>query len=159
MYVYLADAVPEVRVEGGGGEDDLREAGGGAERAVEVDAAARVSDPVERLGPPLVRRHAEPRDGRGLVPELRDLLRHRQPRDEVVHAPVDGQRRVAERDVGRRAGAAGVGRLGRRAAMQLQQDRQQQRGGGGGDVDDVEGGERAAASHGCMCVRVCRGAK
>jgi hypothetical protein len=122
---YLADAVPEVRVEGRGGEDDLWEASGGAERAVEVDVAALVGDPVQRLGPPLVRRHAKPRDGRGLVPELRGLLRHRHPRDDVVDATVDGQPRVAERDVGRRAGAAGVGRLRHNhdgAAMQLQQD-------------------------------------
>jgi hypothetical protein len=140
---YLTDAVPEVQVEGRGSEDDLWEASGGAERAVEVDAAALVEDPVQRLGPPLVRRHAEPRDGRGLVPELRGLLRHRHPRDEVIDTPVDGQPHVAERDVGRRAGAAGVGRLRRNhdgAAMQLQQDHQH-----GGDVEE---GEERAAFHG-----------
>jgi hypothetical protein len=72
----------------------------------------------------------EPRDGRGLVPELRGLLRHRHPRDEVVDASVDGQPRVAERDVGRRDGAA----------IQLQQDHQR-----GGDVEE---GEERAAFHG-----------
>jgi hypothetical protein len=102
-----------VRVERRGGEDDLREAGGGAERAVEVDAAAGVGHAVQRLRPPLVRRHAQPGDGRGLVPELRDLLLHRQPRHQVVGAPLHRQPLVAERYVGRLlAGAAGEGRVG-----------------------------------------------
>lgn len=42
---HLPNAVPEVSIEGGGGEDDLRETGGGPNGAIESDSMS-VSDTV-----------------------------------------------------------------------------------------------------------------
>ncbi|BAT13666.1 Os11g0297400, partial [Oryza sativa Japonica Group] len=99
IYAYLADAEPEAVVEGGGGVDDLREAGGGARGAVaEVDALPGDGQPVQRLRPPLVHRDPQPRHPGRLVPELPHLLRRRQPRHQVRRPLLRRQRRVAERE-------------------------------------------------------------
>lgn len=110
---YLADAEPEVVVEGGGGEQHLREAGGGADatHGVEVEPLARGGQTMQRLVPPLVSGDAQPRDPRRLVAELRDLLRGRQPGHQVGGPLRRRQRHVAEREA--------LGRLrGRRAARE-----------------------------------------
>jgi hypothetical protein len=88
---YLADAEPQVVVEGGGGEQHLREAGGGAHGAGEVEALAGVGQPVERLVPPLVRGHAQPRHAGRHVAELRHLLRRRHPGHQVRGASLASQ--------------------------------------------------------------------
>lgn len=108
---YLTDAEPEVVVEGGGREQHLREAGGGADGGVEVEPLARGGQTVQRLVPPLVPGDAEPRDPRRLVAQLRDLLRGRQPGHQVRRALRRGQRHVAEREALRRL-------RGRRAARE-----------------------------------------
>lgn len=40
MNAYLSDAVPQIGIEGGGSEDDLREHGGGFDFALETDTFA-----------------------------------------------------------------------------------------------------------------------
>ena len=72
--MYLCNAVPEGGVEGGGGEDDLGEHGGGLDGAAEADPLPVAGDAVQRLGPPLVRGDAEPRNGGGRINQLRNLL-------------------------------------------------------------------------------------
>lgn len=108
--------VPEVGVEGGGSEDDLREAGGGRDGAVEADAVADVGDAVEGLRPPLVGGDAEAGDRRSGVDELLDLLVQCESRDEIADSFFHRQRGSAEWEgfgewVGR---VAGVRRLSRR---------------------------------------------
>jgi hypothetical protein len=86
VYTYPADTVPEALVEGGGGEQHLRQAGDPEDGAVEPQAVSPVGEPVQPLRPPFVRRHAQPRHPRRLVAYLRHLLRHRQPRHQVRRA-------------------------------------------------------------------------
>lgn len=88
--------VPEVFVEGGGGEDDLREASSSGDSAVEADAVADVGDAVEGLRPPLVGRDAETGDRRSGVDELEDLLVQCESRDEIAGSLFDWQRGSAE---------------------------------------------------------------
>jgi hypothetical protein len=76
--------VHERRVEGRRETDRLRE-----DRS---DARAR--DTVQRLVPPLVGRHVEPRDRGGLVRELRDLLGDGHARDEIARPPLEGELEV-----------------------------------------------------------------
>lgn len=83
-------------IEGGSGEDDLRERGGGANGAIEPDAVS-VSDAVQRLRPPLVGGNPEPRNGRSGADELGDFLIQRETRNEVTHPLADGQSGIAER--------------------------------------------------------------
>jgi hypothetical protein len=66
VYTYPTDAVPEALVEGGGGEQHLRQAGDPADGAVEPQAVSPVGEPVQPLRPPFVRRHAQPRHPRRL---------------------------------------------------------------------------------------------
>lgn len=88
---------PEGAVEGGGGDDDLGEAGGGGDGAgCEVDAGAVGGDAVEGLGPPLVAGEAEAGDGGGVVGELGDLFREGEVGDEGVGPGWDGEGGVAE---------------------------------------------------------------
>jgi hypothetical protein len=49
---------------------------------------------VQRFGPPVVLRHLQPRDGRGLVHHLRDLFFQRHPRDQVVDPLFERQRGI-----------------------------------------------------------------
>jgi hypothetical protein len=75
------------RVEGGGQADRLGEDGG----------IAVIGDAVERFAPPIIFGDSQAWNRAGLVDELRCLLFGRQASDEIVDAPLDRQRRVAER--------------------------------------------------------------
>lgn len=97
IYIYLSNAIPEMGIEGSGGEYDLREHGGGGDGAVETDASAVSRDAMQRLRPPLVGGDVEARDGGCRVDELLDLLVEREARDEVVDSGADGKLSVAER--------------------------------------------------------------
>ena len=96
----LADLVPEVWVEGSGGENDLGEAGGGFDGTIEPDAEAGIGDAVQRFTPPLVTRDAEPGNRRCRVDELGEFLVESEPRDEVLGSFGDGEPGVAEWVVG-----------------------------------------------------------
>jgi hypothetical protein len=87
--------VQERSVERGSEADRLREDGG--------DARAR--DAVEGLVPPLVGRHPQPRDGRRLVRELRDLLFDRHARHEVARSHFEAEIGI---EVGRVPGRVAV---------------------------------------------------
>ena len=134
----LGDGAPQRAVEGGGGQDDLRERGGGADGARgEVDPGPVVGEAVERLGPPLVGRDAQARDPARRVGQLRDLLVQGEQRDERARAGREGERRVAER-VG---AAAGIRRRARA------------RGGGGACCAAGEEAEEEGERHGELAGR------
>lgn len=114
------DRRPEGAVEGGGGEDDLGEAGGGLDGAVEGDAGAIGGEAVEGLRPPLVMRDAEAGDGGGVVGELLDLLREGEEGDEGPGPGFEREGGVAE----------GVGVVVRRLAWEF--------GGGVGEASQLE---------------------
>lgn len=116
------DRRPQGAVEGGRGEDDLGEAGGGLDRAVEGDAGAIGGDAVEGLRPPLVVRDAESGDGGGVVGELLDLLRESEEGDQRLRSGFEREGSVAE----------GVGVVVRRLAWIFDG------GGGGGEASEVE---------------------
>lgn len=125
---------PQRAVEGGGGEDDLRERGGGADGARgEVDPGPVVGESVEGLGPPLVGRDAEARHPGRRVGQLRDLLVQGEQRDERPRARRDGERGVAER--------VGARRVRRRARARVRR-RRRDACGGAGEGDDAEEGEK-----------------
>lgn len=122
-------------IEGGGGEDDLREAGGAGDRAAVGDAAAVAGDAVQRLRPPLVGGDAEARHGGRRVDQLRDLLVQCQPRHEVASSLRNRQRSPAEAErFGARIGrVARVRRLSRLAAAAEEEE--------GGGEEEEEGTE------------------
>jgi hypothetical protein len=138
----LGDRAPQRAVEGGGGQDDLREVGGGADGARgEVDPGPVVGEAVERLGPPLVGRDAQARDAARRVGQLRDLLVQGEQRDERARAGRDGERRVAER--------VGAGRVGRRARARVRRGGACCAGAGAAGEEAEEGDEHG----GCVAVR------
>lgn len=77
----------------------MREARGGGDDPVELNAGTDVGDAVQGLGPPLVRRDAEAGDGRRGVDELEDLLVQCEPGDEVT-GPLDGGQVCSAEKVG-----------------------------------------------------------
>ena len=83
----LAHAVDEIAIPCGGHADHLGE----------VCRIAGEGDAVEGFVPPIVLRHAEPRDGGRVIAHLRDLLFQCHSADEVIHAFVDGRRGIHER--------------------------------------------------------------
>ena len=89
-------AAHQGNVPGGRHADSLREDGG----------IAGARDAMQRLAPPVVRRHTQPGDRRSGVLHLEDLLLQRQARNQVVHPLFDGKRGVAKR--GRRGWILGV---------------------------------------------------
>ena len=91
-----SDSVPEEGVEGGCTEDDLREAGGGGDGAVEVDAGADASYAVEGLAPPLVGGDAEAGDGRSGVDELGEFFLKCESGEKIFGSLGDGEFGVAE---------------------------------------------------------------
>ena len=95
MVTHLADPIPEKGIEGSAGENDLGEACGGADSAVELDATP-ANDAVQRLRPPLVGGDTESRHAGRRVDELGHLLVEREARDEVPSSVEDGQREFAE---------------------------------------------------------------
>lgn len=98
IQTHLSDRFPQGRVEGGSGCDDLREAGGGREVALEPSPGPHVRDPVESFRPPLVALDPEPGDRRGVVHQQLHLLLQCEPPNEVPHPVGDRLRHLAERE-------------------------------------------------------------
>nr|GLL48064.1 hypothetical protein CRG98_031993 [Ipomoea trifida] len=93
VYVWCPE---QVLVERRGGEDDLREAGGAADRTTQRNALSDVGDSVQSLRPPVVGGNAEAGNGGGGVHELGDLLVQREARDQIPDSEADGEIRLAE---------------------------------------------------------------
>nr|GLL25030.1 hypothetical protein CRG98_031993 [Ipomoea trifida] len=85
-----------VFVERGGGEDDLGEAGGDADRTIQRNAFFDVGDSVQRLRPPVVYGNAEAGNGGDGVYKLGDLLIECEARDEISYSKAGGEIRQAE---------------------------------------------------------------
>jgi hypothetical protein len=134
---YPSDELPERGVERRGGADDLRERGGAREGAAEPHPGPRVRHAVQRLGPPLVAGHPEPRHPGRVVHQQPHLLGAGQPGHEVPRPRPQRQRLPAERQ--RRRGAA---RRARERRGRRRRGRRRRR-------DEEEEQEEGAASHGC----------
>uniref|UniRef100_A0A2P2K7Z4 Uncharacterized protein MANES_02G154700 n=1 Tax=Rhizophora mucronata TaxID=61149 RepID=A0A2P2K7Z4_RHIMU len=61
-----------------------------------MNAAAHLGNPMKGLGPPFVSWDAEPRDRRGRVDELGNLLIQCEPGDEITGSLSHGQRGFTE---------------------------------------------------------------
>lgn len=141
---HLPDCFPQGCVEGGGGGDDLREAGGGREVTLESSPGPHVRDPVKSLRPPLVPLDPEPGDCRGIVHQQLDLLLQCEPSDEVPH-PLRGRSRdLAEGEVlsvrvsrvAREQALGGPGRAGKEEEAEEEAE-----GGGNGEPGHSLGNE------------------
>ena len=77
----IGNGVDQRNIPGGRHADGLRENG--------CDAGA--GHAMETLVPIIISRHAQPRNGRGGIAQLRGFLGEGQPPDEIFHARFDGQ--------------------------------------------------------------------
>lgn len=96
LQIHLTNLVPVEDIEGSCGEDDLREAGSGIDAPTEVNPSPASGHAVQRLGPPLVGRDAEPRHPRGGAHQLGHLLVQCEPRHQVPQPHLQWKRLPAE---------------------------------------------------------------